>query len=144
MIATSHERAEDANLALGLVDIEVAHDAITRQPASSRQHVVARPRRVWPLDEGEHEALEGFQSRLRARERVLGVLAEPDTSLEQEVRDEREIPFAREQTPGSIPAFACAVGRDPRAAAQDAAFAIWQNRPPPTTIQMGRGRVGGL
>jgi hypothetical protein len=91
MIATIHERAEDANLAVGLVDIEVEQDAITRQHASSAQDVVARARPVRPLGEGEHEVCDGFQSRPPSRERVFGVLAEPDVSLEQEVRDEREI-----------------------------------------------------
>ena len=65
MIATIHERGEDANLALGLVDIEVEQDAITRQRTSSGQDVVARARPVCALGEGEHELLDGFQSRLR-------------------------------------------------------------------------------
>jgi hypothetical protein len=46
---------------------------------------------VWLLGEGKRELLDGFQSPLPSRERVFGVLAEPDTSLEQKVRDERKI-----------------------------------------------------
>jgi hypothetical protein len=98
MIATIHERAEDANLAVGLV---VSKPSRTRSRVSMRRPGNTSSRGIARCGCSAKASMSSSMASNRAfvaRTRLL-VLAEPDVSLEQEVRDEREILLGRERTP---------------------------------------------